>query len=99
VAAGSGFGPHLNWIILCKLSGDVTRLDGSEISCQLHIFILHRSSFLLPLHLSLFLVFCMIRAIGSFPAHLPCIYLRVSALEPVLCVYTILRSPFYSLKS
>jgi hypothetical protein len=37
-----------------------------------------------------FLAFCMICTIGSFPAHHPYIYLRFSALEPVLCAYTML---------
>jgi len=45
------------------------------------------------------LAFCMICTIGSFPAHHPYIYLRFSALEPVLCAYTMLWSSFYSLKS
>jgi len=43
------------WIILCGSSGDVTRLEGSEIGYQPHIFVFHRfSSLLLPLHPSLF---------------------------------------------
>jgi hypothetical protein len=48
--------PFLNqWIILCGSSGDVTRLDRSEIGCQPHIFVFYRfSSLLLPLHPSLF---------------------------------------------
>jgi len=46
---------NATWIILCGSSGDVTRLDGSEIGCQPHIFVFHRfSSLLLPLHPSLF---------------------------------------------
>ena len=45
------------------------------------------------------LVFCMIRTIGSFPAHHPCIYLTFSALEPVLYTYTMYASSIYSLKS
>jgi hypothetical protein len=89
----------VDWIILCGSSGGVTRLDGSDISCRLLIFVFQRFSSLLPLHPSLFLAFCIICTIGSFPTHHPYIYLRVSALEPVLCAYTMLRSSFYSLKS
>jgi hypothetical protein len=45
------------------------------------------------------LVFCMICMIGSFPTHHPCIYLRVSAQEPILYASTVLCSSFHSLKS
>jgi hypothetical protein len=41
--------PEQKWIILCGSSGDVTRLDGSEISCQPHIIVFHRFSSLLLL--------------------------------------------------
>jgi hypothetical protein len=84
---------RIEWIILCGSSRNVTRHDGSDISCQLLIFVFHRFSFLpLPLHPSLFLLFRVIRTIRSFLTHHPRIYLRFLALEPVLCVYTMLRS-------
>jgi hypothetical protein len=83
----------LEWIILCG-SGGVTRLDRSEISCQPIIFVFDRFSLLpLPLHPSLFRCF-LYDSYDSKLSHPPslyiCIYIFVSALEPVLCVYTML---------
>jgi ABC-type multidrug transport system permease subunit len=39
----------ITWIILCGSSGDVTRLDGSEIGCQPYIIVFHWFSSLLLL--------------------------------------------------
>jgi hypothetical protein len=85
--------PVFKWIILCG-SGGVTRLDRSEISCQPIIFVFDRFSLLpLPLHPSLFRCF-LYDSYDSKLSHPPslyiCIYIFVSALEPVLCVYTML---------
>jgi len=68
---------HVSWIILCGSSGDVTRLDGSEIGCQPHIFVFHRfSSLLLPLHPSLFWRFVWFVRSEAFPPTIP-IYIFV----------------------
>jgi hypothetical protein len=82
-----------NWIILYRLGG-VTRLNRSEISYQPIIFGFDWFSLLpLPLHPSLFWCF-LYNSYDSKLSHPPslyiCIYIFVSALEPVLCVYTML---------